>query len=112
MRRALDDVAPGVLDRLEATVTRVVDDARSRWPVRTGRSRDGLEAHVTIAPGQTSIRGTVANAVDYAVYVRSGQRGLGGKSAVVELLRKPLRAAARELAVELADTVSTTLAGG
>ena len=108
-RRAVSQVAPGVLERIDAAVDQVLEDAQRRWPVKTGRSRDGLAAYTSIAPAGDRIQGTVMNPVDYAVYVKSRKGGLEGRSAVVELLRKPLRARASQLADELGTTVAESL---
>lgn len=108
-RRAVSQVAPGVLERIDQAVDQVLEEAEARWPVKTGRSKAGLAAYTSIAPGGACVQGTVMNPVDYAVYVKSRKGGLGGRSAVVELLRKPLRAQAAQLAGELGTTVAESL---
>lgn len=110
-RRAVSRVAPGVLVRIDAAVDEVIADATARWPVATGRSKAGLVAYTSILPAGDRIQGTVMNPVEYAIYVKSSKNGLGGRSAVVELLRKPIRARAAQLAGELGTTVRTALKG-
>jgi hypothetical protein len=106
-RRAIERVAPGVLRRIEDATADVYASARAAWPVKTGRSRDGLEHHVTVSPDQTSVRGSITNPVKYARYIKA--KKLDGKSAFVELLRKPLRARAADLAEVLAMEAVTGL---
>jgi hypothetical protein len=106
-RRAIERVAPGVLRRIEDATADVFNAARAEWPVKTGRSRDALEHHVTVSPDQTSVRGSITNPVKYARYIRA--KKLDGKSAFVELLRKPLRARAADLAEVLATEAVTGL---
>jgi hypothetical protein len=86
---------------LEQNAREVFDEARARWPVATGASRDGLYWGVQVAPDLSSMRGFVADEVPHAIYVRSYKGGLGGKYAMVELLRKPVF----ERAQAVADSV-------
>lgn len=109
-RRAIERVAPGLLTRVELAIAEVYDEARQQWPVRTGRSRDGLQRHVTIAPDGARIVGSITNDVDYSRFIKA--RKLGGRSAFVELLRKPLRRRADELSTVLARQAASSLRGG
>lgn len=109
-RRVLDRVAPKVVDRIEDATAEVFDGAVIDSPVRTGQFRRGFRQFVTVSPDHTQIRGTIVNDVIYARYVRANN--LGGKSPIVELVRKPMRAKARELAVVLAADATTQLKGG
>lgn len=108
-RRALDRVAPKVVERIEDATEEVFDVAQIDWPVRTGRSRRGLQRFVAISSDHAHIRGTITNDVVYARFIRA--RNLGGKSPFVELLRKPMRAKAKELAVVLATDTANGLRG-
>ena len=101
MRAAAERVAPGVLDRIDTAVTRIEAEATRRWPVKTGKSRDGLASHTIITPDGDHIRGTVMNDVFYARYVKSFKNSLNGKSAMVTLLMKPIQAEAKLLAEDL-----------
>jgi hypothetical protein len=111
-RRALEDVAPGLLPAVEETVARLESEATDKWPVRTGRSRDGLGHYVAITPSGDQVRGSLINTVDYARFVKSSKKGLGGRSAMVELMRKPVQAAAKVLAQELGAVAAKVVRGG
>lgn len=108
-RRAIEKVAPGILTRMEMVIAEVYDEARQQWPVRTGRSRDGLQRWVTVTPDGMRIVGSITNDVDYARYIKA--KKLGGRSAFVELLRKPLRKRADDLSTVLARQAATSLRG-
>ena len=108
-RRALDKVAPGVVARIDEATSAVFDAAVGAWPVRTGRSRAGLEHHLTVASDHTTVRGTITDAVEYSRYIKA--RKLGGKSAFVELLRLPMRERAKALAAVLATETRANLIG-
>lgn len=99
LRAAVDAFAPGLRQALEDEARRVLDAARARWPVATGVSRDGLVAGVEARGG--ALRGFVRNAVAHAIYVKSWKNGLGGRSAMVELLRKPVAEATPRLVERL-----------
>lgn len=101
LRAAVDAFAPGLRATLEAEARRVLTEARARWPVATGASRDGLVAGVEVQRG--GLRGFVRNQVGHAVYVKSWKNGLAGRSAMVELLRKPVAEAAPRLAARLGE---------
>lgn len=101
VRQAAEKVAPGVLTRIESSIERIEAEASAKWPVASGRSKEGLEAHTIISPDQNLIRGTITNNAPYAYFIKSGQNGLGGKSAVVELIGKPIRAEAKHLAEDI-----------
>jgi len=98
----IEKLAPGARQALEDNARAVYDDARARWPVATGESRDGLYWGVQVAPDLSSVRGFVADEVPHAIYVKSYKNGLAGKSAMVELLRKPVAARAQRVADSVA----------
>ena len=108
-RRALENVVPGCITVLEREVDSVLRDARAAWPVLTGTSRDGLRSAITIRPDGT-IRGSVLNSVDYAVYVKARRLG-GSGSAVVQLLRRPITEAAQRVATDLGPAITRALEG-
>lgn len=103
LRDVVDRSAPGVREALERAASDVYESARARWPVRTGRSRDGLEWVIVVAPDLSSIRASVINDVEYARYIKA--RNLQGKSAFVELLQKPIRARTDKLVSEIGPVI-------
>lgn len=114
LQRHVDDtlrrLAPRTMARLGDTVEELLRYARSRWPVRRYRSgqtrqphsRDMLSTSVWLH-SMDEVRARVHNAAPYAYYIRSMQAGLGGRSAYVELIRRPGEAAGEALADELAQ---------
>jgi hypothetical protein len=101
LRALVDKIAPGIRDVLERESAAVLAAAEARWPVASGESKAGLYGGVQVAPDLSSIRGFLANNVGYSVYVKSFKGGLGGRSAVVELLRKPITARTRQVTAEI-----------
>ena len=114
VRAAVDRVAPGAVDLIEDETRAIFDSARERWPVgpdkdyRPGHSRDALAWEVLIEGG-TTIRGRVTNSAPWSKYIKP--KGLRGRSAFVELLRKPLRARRKVIVQALGRFVVSTLDG-
>ncbi len=79
----------------------ILDQARSKWPVQTGRSRGGLEAPRVVVTGDL-VRLTVRNPVEYAENVRV--RAARGVRAWVAYVIDPIRMLglqARQIAGEI-----------
>lgn len=108
-RRSIERVAPGILGVIESAIDDLHADAVAKWPVKTGRSKAALQALTVVSPDHASVRGTITNNVKYARYIMA--KNLGGKNAFVELLRKPLRARAAELATVLGRVTTDALKG-
>ena len=116
VRDAIEKVAPGVLELVESETKAVYDGAKSRWPVgpdkrdRKGRhSKFELYHEVVIDTTKGLIRGRVWNEAPWSRYIKP--KGLKGKSAFVELLRKPLQKRARVFVQQLGRYVSAELGG-
>jgi len=116
VRDAIDKVAPGMLDLVESETRAVYDGAKGRWPVgphkreRNGRhSKDELYHEVVIDTTQGLIRGRVWNEAPWSRYIKP--KGLRGKSAFVELLRKPLQERAKVFVQNLGRFVVAELGG-
>jgi len=95
VRAAVERAAPGAARVIEDEIGAIYESARARWPVgpekreRKGRhSRDELVQELVVE--RDRIRGRIFNTAPWAKYIKP--KGLKGKSAFVELLRKPLRA--------------------
>lgn len=93
IRDTIERVAPGVVDTMDATTYEIWQGAKAQWPVgpykehRNGRhSRDELYRDILVSADGT-VRGRVWCTAEWARYIKP--KGLGGKSAFVELLRKP-----------------------
>lgn len=110
VRNVAARVAPGAVEVVEESTERLYQGARSEWPVKSGVSRDGLDRDVTVSTDLAKITGRVFDLVVYARYVRP--RKLGGKSAFVELLRKPLKAEVKRIVAELVKRTPANLVGG
>ncbi len=111
IRLALDKTIPGIVAKMEQVADSLEENARSKWPVRTGKSRDGLRSEVRVAPGFTSVRARLVNDVPYARFIKSPRVRTGTGSAYVELMRRPTEAAAVALAEELKPIIESTLSG-
>lgn len=113
-RGALSDAETVLVDQLGGTVEKLWSDARERWPVgREGanpfHSRDGLERGVEVDPARGEVRASLWNRAKWWVYVKSFQNGLGGKSAFLELGRKPARDAVRPLLIRVSEQTRAAL---
>jgi len=112
VRAVVDRVAPGALDLIRVEVRRIHASAHSRWPVgrerkdRTYHSREALGWEVRIDNLET-LRGRVFNTAPWSRYIKP--KGLKGKSAFVELLRKPLRERADHIVMQLGSLVRDEL---
>lgn len=103
-RNAIERLAPGALAKVEAARDRILHGAIDRSPVKTGHFRSQFEGTLVVSPDYSVIRASVYNFAKYARWVKG--KNLGGKSAFVELLRKPLKAEVKRLVLELpADAV-------
>lgn len=69
-RQAVDAALPGVLKTMEREVAQLADAAAEEWPVRTGKSRAGLEVVTSIDVGRSEVKVSIRNDVPYAIYVR------------------------------------------
>lgn len=96
-------------ERIEAGIGDVYRAAITRWPVRTGRSRDGLRSAVTLDRTAGRVEGSILALVPYSVYVKSAKNGLKGKNAWQELARRPVGELKKRLLAELGDVI---VAGG
>jgi hypothetical protein len=114
VRAAVEKVAPGALQLIEREVREVFDNAKARWPVgpdkryRTGHSRDMLGWDV-VFDGTGLIRGRVYCTAEWSKYI--APKGLKGRYAFAEYLRKPMVAKTRPLVEALGHLVKSELEG-
>ena len=116
VRRAIERVAPGMVARLEQVTEELYQSAHQRWPVgpdkpeRKGvHSRDLLAREVQIQPDRTTIRARVYCTAAWSKYIKP--KGLGGKTAFVEYLRKPLLKLRKPLTAELGSLIVREMQG-
>lgn len=115
IEKALKNAVPKAVKLLEDGTTELEAGAVAGWPVgrdRRGRkhSRDLFEASIRL-PDLETVDGVVENKAPYAFFIKSGQRGLGFKSASVVLLRRPAKKVAENIAKELAKGVGADIGG-
>lgn len=107
IRRTIDRLAPGLGEVLEAEAQQLRDGAVERWPVGRDRgrphSRDLFTNGLRIT--DKGVEAFVSNPAPYLYLIKSGKNGLNGKSASVELLRKPLKKAAARAAERCGETL-------
>ena len=119
LRRMLEHVQPSVVAEIERAVETVARDAEAAWPVgrrspsgrdRRPHSRDlfRTDVRVVFVGGGVVVEGSVSNGADYARYIRP--KGLGGKSAVIEYIRKPMKRERDRILAKLADLARKGLA--
>ena len=89
---------------LEAVIADLRSDAASRWPVDTGRSRDGLFAGLGLTSGV--VTAFVSNEVPYAQFVQ-----IGNRNAFDELVIAPGEERIPGIARLLADAILDELDG-
>lgn len=103
----------------------VYENARGRWPVKTGKSRAGLDAYneVAIAGGQTgTYKAGVRNPVEYVKWIRfagsvqtrkvrgtSRTQFFRGAFVLTSLLRTPTRRAGKRLIESLGPVLREQL---
>jgi hypothetical protein len=119
IEHVLDVAHKKIADRLARAADRIGVPAEARWPVGRERNRphsaDMFERGLRM-PKAGVLEGFVQNTAKYAKYIRTMKGGLNGRSAMVELLRKPLKIEAKkvadDLAPELAAQIERLLGGG
>ena len=131
LRRAVYRLAPTVTARIETEAMKLEAHAQERWPVGRDKTEAGKrytkrdrEAGKAVRPHSKAlfdyglrvlsdgVEGFVSNRAPYWYKIKTKQGGLGGKSASVELLRKPLKKRIPEIAKDLADEVKALVREG
>lgn len=111
VRRAIEVSQPGLVRRLEETAQRIHAETVARWPVRTGRSKAGLDWYMAIKEGGTEIRAVISTGgVPYTFYVRPLSL-YGGNTGWSEWVQRPMREAGAKLAIELGPIIARQLTG-
>ena len=115
-RRALERVAPGLVEELEAEVEPLHREVKARWP--RGRERRGRSFHskdrwryeLVISPDQDTIRARIVNDAPWVFVVRP--RWLYGKTGVNEMVRRPMRRIRTRLKRRLVRRALQAMKGG
>jgi hypothetical protein len=97
VRSVLSEADGAALDVMEGHAARILDEARKDWPVKSGRSRDGL-ATVTLF-GADVVQVSIVNPVPYVIYIRGNNQG--GRHTWNTLIRNPTRKAERGIAEDI-----------
>lgn len=105
-RRAVDAVLPGVTRAMGRAIGEILVAARASWPVKTGRSRDGL-AQVT-AITTDSVRVAIETRVPYTFFIKP-QSLHGASTAWQRWVRGPVTAARKDLEGELGPVIVAAL---
>lgn len=100
-------------DEVTAEAERILAEAEARWPIRTGRSRDGLYLRDDSAAATIILR--IGNSVDYARFIRSAKMGRkpspNFRPVLTRELGDPVRAARKALPQRAADVVAAVIEG-
>lgn len=112
IREAVDRLAPELGATLEREANEIRQAAQARWPIGKDQYRKGRILPHSIDLFWSGLRinppyveGFIMNRAPWFFYIKSMKNGLNGKSASVELVRKPMRRRATPLARELADQI-------
>lgn len=100
LSKMLDAAAPVTKAVLTRETEAIFDAAEQAWPVKTGRSKEGLTTGIRFVNTST-IEGFIADAVPYVYYIKG--RKQGGKSTWVTLVTKPFKAATPAVCQQLAS---------
>ena len=111
VRAAAEKVLPGVLKVMEAGVSEVLDEAHDDWPVKTGRSRAGLQRSTELDLGRSAITVRARNDVPYAIYVKPAAWH-GATTAWQRLVRSPMGALHKEFVEQLGPVIVEQLRKG
>jgi len=108
----LDSVHPGLAKEMRREFKAIFDQARERWPVATGESRDGLQHGLELsrgAKGGLVFKAFIRNTSAHAKYVRSKKvPGFDSRKvhAMTVLMRKPAVAASDRLTQFLSSEIA------
>ena len=116
VENTLRNMMPTTKATIERHLGAIEASAIDRWPVGKSRkgsnhSREKMDSAVRIL-GPDEIDGIVRNNADYAYYIKTEQNGLDGKSPFQELIRKPLKAAEKDIAQAVADDLTALMNRG
>ena len=92
---AIDRALPGVRARMTADTTELLEHAEGEWPVKTGRSRAGLEQVEELDIGRSSFTTRIRNDVPYAIFVVPA-KWHGATTAWQRLVRGPMASLHKE----------------
>lgn len=123
VERAVDQLYPGLIDQLDAAAKDVYRQARREWPVGPERrhlairrtdgpyhSADRLHHEIVVDGAIHTVTARVWTSAPWAIYIKSPLQLY--RSAVVELMRKPMRKKRSEVADWIVDHAPDILAGG
>lgn len=108
---AIDRALPGVRARMVADSAEILDFAVDEWPVKTGRSRAGLELVQELDLGRSSFAVRARNDVDYAIFVKPA-KWHGATTAWQRLVRGPMTSLHKELTETLGPVIVAALRSG
>ncbi len=102
IERTIEEQYKETADRLEAEAKAIYDDAQSKWPVKTGRSKAAMRYGLEFQPPST-LRGRIyvdpsSEAAEYVWYI--GTHG-GARGTWMTLVRDPAAKRAKELTEDL-----------
>lgn len=112
VRSVIDQAIPGATAAIEQELETVYSDAVRRAPVKTGKFKASIQRQIVVAPDYSSIRGRLWSDVEYARFIVSKRTLPGSGSALVELFRKPVNAAADRLIDRLGPIIAERLRRG
>lgn len=115
LERELRELLGPLAEEMQREADRILqEEILPNWPVKSGRSRDGWKTSLRVHPGSFEVEVVIFNEHDYARYIKStrvGERENATRirSPFQEHVRKPVRAAEKELATRMADVLAAHL---
>lgn len=108
-RRAAEEVAPGVLGRLEPRVVGVLDEAVEEWPVKTGESSRGLHVQTDFSDDEVAV--AIGGTAAHTELVRPAA-WYGSETAWSRLVQKPMADLAEDEVERVIDAAVREGLGG
>jgi len=107
LENELREILGPVVETLEDKVEPILSDAKEKWPVRSGKSKEGFSINLAVHPDSYKILIDVSNTEFYTKFIKNSTKVGDKKDAIrprnpaKEHLIKPARKAAKELKAEL-----------
>jgi hypothetical protein len=108
VREVIENTQRPLISLLESEVEKIYQNARDKWPVKSGRSRDSLAVVLEIKGGDAIAAGVVER-TPYGHLIKGKEREAGGygdggnRQTWRVLLQKPLLEVADEVAGQAAE---------
>lgn len=107
--QVVDKALPGVRTEMETNVKDILATGKGEWPIKSGKSRGGLQMVTEIRDDAVLVK--IENAVPYAIWVRP-KAWFGVTTAWQRLVRQPMFVAAKGIGKLVGKVVLAALKDG